>query len=112
MKRAPRACPARGARESAGLTQREAGTALSLGERTGGERAMLELREGCERCGCALAAESRAVRICAQECTYCASCAEVLGGLCPNCGGELVRRPVPRLVWPGPVTPWRSITSR
>ena len=34
-------------------------------------------------------------RICSYECTFCADCAEnQLGGACPNCGGELVRRPV------------------
>ena len=33
--------------------------------------------------------------ICSYECTFCAACAdEVLKGVCPNCGGELVRRPV------------------
>jgi hypothetical protein len=32
--------------------------------------------------------------ICTFECTFCADCvADVLGGICPNCGGELVRRP-------------------
>jgi hypothetical protein len=29
------------------------------------------------------------------ECTFCADCAKTrLGGLCPNCSGELVARPV------------------
>jgi hypothetical protein len=38
--------------------------------------------------------DSSAARICSFECTFCASCAEsVLGGRCPNCGGELVARP-------------------
>jgi hypothetical protein len=33
--------------------------------------------------------------ICTFECTFCAGCAEaVFGGTCPNCSGELVRRPV------------------
>jgi hypothetical protein len=33
--------------------------------------------------------------ICSFECTFCRACAEgVLGGRCPNCGGDLVRRPV------------------
>lgn len=33
--------------------------------------------------------------MCSFECTYCAACAEgVLAGICPNCGGELVRRPI------------------
>ncbi|TMJ03603.1 MAG: DUF1272 domain-containing protein [Bacillati bacterium ANGP1] len=33
--------------------------------------------------------------MCSFECTFCRDCAEsVLSGRCPNCGGELVRRPV------------------
>jgi hypothetical protein len=33
--------------------------------------------------------------ICSFECTFCSACAhEVLQGKCPNCGGELVRRPI------------------
>jgi len=32
--------------------------------------------------------------ICSFECTFCAGCAEnVLNGVCPNCGGELAKRP-------------------
>ena len=52
----------------------------------------LEMRARCERCGAALAAAGDA-RICSFECTFCASCTETLGGVCPNCGGELVPRP-------------------
>ena len=34
-------------------------------------------------------------RICTFECTFCADCVEtVLGGVCPNCGGNLVPRPI------------------
>jgi hypothetical protein len=56
---------------------------------------MLELRPGCECCDRDLPPESLEARICSFECTYCAECAEgVLAGLCPNCGGELVRRPL------------------
>ena len=56
---------------------------------------MLELRPCCECCGTGLPPESHAARICSFECTFCAECAEVsLHGVCPNCGGELVRRPV------------------
>ena len=33
--------------------------------------------------------------MCTFECTFCRDCAErVFAGACPNCGGELVRRPV------------------
>ncbi|MFN8602589.1 MAG: DUF1272 domain-containing protein [Candidatus Binatia bacterium] len=55
---------------------------------------MLELRPGCECCDVDLPPDSMDVRICTYECTFCASCAETkLLGVCPNCGGELVRRP-------------------
>jgi hypothetical protein len=41
------------------------------------------------------AAHSPDARICSFECTFCADCADArLGGRCPNCGGELLRRPV------------------
>jgi hypothetical protein len=56
---------------------------------------MLALRPNCEACDCDLPPESTEARICSFECTFCASCAEgALNGQCPNCGGELVRRPV------------------
>lgn len=55
---------------------------------------MLELRPGCECCDRDLPPDSPEARICSFECTFCSSCAEnVLGGKCPNCGGELVPRP-------------------
>jgi uncharacterized protein len=56
---------------------------------------MLDLRPSCECCDCDLPPASLEARICSYECTFCAGCAEgVLHGSCPNCGGELVRRPV------------------
>lgn len=54
---------------------------------------MLELRPGCECCDKDLPPESTEARICSFECTFCAACAGLLGGTCPNCGGELVARP-------------------
>jgi hypothetical protein len=55
---------------------------------------MLELRPNCECCDRDLAPESHDVFICSFECTFCAGCAQgALGGTCPNCRGELVRRP-------------------
>ncbi len=55
---------------------------------------MLELRPDCERCGRDLPPHSADARICTFECTFCAACAEgELGGTCPNCGGNLERRP-------------------
>ena len=56
---------------------------------------MLELRPCCERCATDLSPDSRAARICSFECTFCATCADgALMGVCPNCGGELLRRPI------------------
>jgi len=55
---------------------------------------MLELRPSCECCDKELPPHSTEASICSFECTFCAACAEgVLGGICPNCGGELVPRP-------------------
>lgn len=55
----------------------------------------LELRPNCECCDRDLPPGSRDALICSFECTFCSDCASaVLGGLCPNCGGELVRRPI------------------
>lgn len=56
---------------------------------------MLELRPSCEHCATALPPESTEARICSFECTFCAECAEqLLGNVCPNCGGGFVPRPV------------------
>ena len=52
----------------------------------------LELREACERCESALAHDGEAF-ICSYECTFCGVCTEELAHICPNCTGELVRRP-------------------
>lgn len=56
---------------------------------------MLALRPNCECCDRDLPPESPEAVICSFECTFCVDCAgTVLGGRCPNCGGELVRRPI------------------
>jgi uncharacterized protein len=56
---------------------------------------MLQLRPNCECCDRDLDAASLEAMICSFECTFCSACArEVLQGQCPNCEGELVRRPV------------------
>ncbi|MEQ1644536.1 MAG: DUF1272 domain-containing protein [Pyrinomonadaceae bacterium] len=52
----------------------------------------LEMRPECEKCGNALAAKAEAF-ICTFECTFCADCRNEMNSVCPNCGGELVRRP-------------------
>ena len=55
---------------------------------------MLELRPGCECCDRDLPPDSFDRRASAPfECTFCVGCADE-GGRCPNCGGELVRRPI------------------
>ena len=55
---------------------------------------MLALRPNCECCDRDLPNESAEARICTFECTFCSTCAEEkLHGICPNCSGELVRRP-------------------
>jgi hypothetical protein len=56
---------------------------------------MLELHPGCECCDKDLPPDSKEAMICSFECTFCRGCAETeLEGRCPNCGGELVRRPI------------------
>lgn len=55
---------------------------------------MLQLRPNCECCDRDLGPEAEA-RICSFECTFCPDCAEGrFAGVCPNCGGGLVARPV------------------
>jgi hypothetical protein len=55
----------------------------------------MELRPNCECCDRDLPPQSREAFICTFECTFCGDCADhVLKGTCPNCKGELVRRPV------------------
>lgn len=56
---------------------------------------MLQLRPNCECCNQDLPPESKEALICSFECTFCRDCGEgVLRGICPNCGGELVARPI------------------
>jgi uncharacterized protein len=56
---------------------------------------VLELRPSCECCDKVLPPESTEARICTYECTFCADCVERrFGGVCPNCGGNFVPRPI------------------
>ena len=56
---------------------------------------MLQLRPNCECCNKDLPPHAVEAMICSFECTFCSACAtQVLHGICPNCAGELVRRPV------------------
>ncbi|GAB3960702.1 hypothetical protein GCM10029978_010750 [Actinoallomurus acanthiterrae] len=52
----------------------------------------LEMRGACERCAATLDQNGLAY-ICSYECSYCGSCTRLLAHKCPNCAGELVRRP-------------------
>lgn len=56
---------------------------------------MLLLKPNCECCDADLPPAAADARICSFECTFCENCSDRrFGHLCPNCGGELVRRPV------------------
>ncbi|PAD69645.1 DUF1272 domain-containing protein [Bacillus sp. 7586-K] len=52
----------------------------------------LEMRKECEKCNSILMENSIAY-ICVHECTFCETCTENMKQICPNCCGELVRRP-------------------
>jgi hypothetical protein len=52
----------------------------------------LEMKGACEACATKLAHDAEAF-ICSYECTFCRKCTDVRRAVCPNCGGELVRRP-------------------
>jgi hypothetical protein len=56
---------------------------------------MLTLKPNCECCDRDLPPESVEARICTYECTFCEDCAQKrFAGACPNCGGNLVARPI------------------
>ena len=55
---------------------------------------MLAMRPDCERCGTDLQPQAPGAFICSLECTFCADCADALDDRCPNCGGELLDRPI------------------
>ncbi len=52
----------------------------------------LEYKSSCEKCAISLNMQSEAC-ICSYECTFCESCAIEMAWKCPNCQGELVKRP-------------------
>jgi uncharacterized protein len=67
---------------------------------------MLALRPNCELCDVDLPPAAPDARICSYECTFCADCVEnVLGNVCPNCGGGFVPRPI------RPLHEWRPGTG-
>lgn len=56
---------------------------------------MFARRQSCDRAP----PPAAAAMICVFECTFCPDCdADVFGGICPDCGGEVVPRPA----WPEP----------
>ena len=56
---------------------------------------MMKLKPNCECCDCDLPPESAIAVICTFECTFCADCAaNVFSGVCPNCRGNFVPRPI------------------
>ena len=67
---------------------------------------VLELRPICENCAVPLPPASTEAMICSYECTFCRDCVDdVLGNVCPNCGGGFVPRPI------RPSRAWRDGTS-
>jgi hypothetical protein len=56
---------------------------------------MLQLLPNCECCDRDLPPQSELARICSFECTFCAECVGTrFDGVCPNCGGNFVPRPI------------------
>jgi hypothetical protein len=56
---------------------------------------MLELRPSCECCDNDLPPSATDAMICTFECTFCRDCVKIkLEGVCPNCGGNFVPRPI------------------
>jgi len=52
----------------------------------------LEMKMACMKCDDPLEDMGEAW-ICSYECTFCTPCATNMKQACPNCGGELLRRP-------------------
>jgi len=52
----------------------------------------LEMKSACMKCDAGLDMAGEAY-ICSYECTFCAPCTKSMAHVCPNCGGELLRRP-------------------
>lgn len=52
----------------------------------------MKMKASCEKCKTALE-ETGLAHICSFECTFCEPCSRSINNSCPNCGGELVKRP-------------------
>ncbi len=53
---------------------------------------MLKMKAQCERCEAPTPLTGVAY-ICSFECNFCESCTLDMQNICPNCAGELLRRP-------------------
>jgi hypothetical protein len=53
----------------------------------------LAMKDACEKCETALPHCSEHAHICSYECTFCGDCSAGMKHICPNCRGELLRRP-------------------
>jgi hypothetical protein len=60
----------------------------------------LQMKSECEKCGSQLEPAAEAY-MCSYECTFCRECTNAMSAVCPNCGGELVRRPRKRVATTG-----------
>ncbi len=52
----------------------------------------LLMKPECEKCHQTLPVDAVAF-ICSYECTFCDGCSLEMKNICPNCSGELLRRP-------------------
>jgi hypothetical protein len=52
----------------------------------------LAMKTACEKCEAGLDKLADAY-ICSFECTFCPECTSAMEARCPNCGGELLKRP-------------------
>ncbi len=52
----------------------------------------LEMKTACMTCDGTLEDMGKAW-ICSYECAFCTPCTTAMRQTCPNCGGELLRRP-------------------
>jgi len=64
----------------------------------------LEMKTQCEKCGAVLPPDAEAY-ICSYECTFCPACGSDAHRICPNCRGELIRRPRRGAASPDQTTP-------
>ncbi|MGJ8670101.1 MAG: DUF1272 domain-containing protein [Oceanococcus sp.] len=71
----------------------DCGNTQACSELKQGQVHMLEMKKKCEKCHSDLSEDSP-IYICSYECTFCDSCTQSMHHDCPNCGGQLVLRPI------------------